>query len=146
MFTVEHELKKHNYSFYSQSSNCIDEKMLDILQRSSARTWNDILKDRLRNLRLCLLKKVDSFTSSPKLTANMGALRENGGISIRLQLRTTSCVRLLNLQLVKKKNSMLLFWNLLNLLYVVAVMKAYESSTLQIPPFLILLASIIKMI
>lgn len=28
--TVEHELKKHNYSFYSQSSNCIDEKMLDI--------------------------------------------------------------------------------------------------------------------
>ena len=28
--TIEHELKKHNYSFYSQSSNCIDEKMLDI--------------------------------------------------------------------------------------------------------------------
>lgn len=28
--TIEHELKKHNYSLYSQSSNCIDEKMLDI--------------------------------------------------------------------------------------------------------------------
>lgn len=28
--TVEHELKKHNYSFYRQSSNCIDERMLDI--------------------------------------------------------------------------------------------------------------------
>lgn len=28
--TIEHELKKHNYSFYDQSSNCIDEKMLDV--------------------------------------------------------------------------------------------------------------------
>jgi len=28
--TIEYELKKHNYSFYDQSSNCIDEKMLDI--------------------------------------------------------------------------------------------------------------------
>lgn len=28
--TIEHELKKHNYQFYDQSSNCIDEKMLDI--------------------------------------------------------------------------------------------------------------------
>lgn len=28
--TIEHELKKHNYSFYDRSSNCIDEKMLDI--------------------------------------------------------------------------------------------------------------------
>lgn len=28
--TIEYELKKHNYSFYDRSSNCIDEKMLDI--------------------------------------------------------------------------------------------------------------------
>ncbi|MBD5317178.1 MAG: hypothetical protein HDS11_05880 [Bacteroides sp.] len=28
--TIEHELKKHNFLFYDQSSNCIDEKMLDI--------------------------------------------------------------------------------------------------------------------
>lgn len=28
--TIEHELKKHNYSFYDRSSNCIDEKMLDV--------------------------------------------------------------------------------------------------------------------
>ena len=28
--TIEHELKKHNYSFDNRSSNCIDEKMLDI--------------------------------------------------------------------------------------------------------------------
>ena len=27
--TIEHELKKHNYSFYDQSSNCIYEEMLD---------------------------------------------------------------------------------------------------------------------
>ncbi len=27
--TIEHELKKHNYTFYDQSSNCIDEEMLD---------------------------------------------------------------------------------------------------------------------
>lgn len=28
--TIEHELNKHNYSYYGRSSNCIDEKMLDI--------------------------------------------------------------------------------------------------------------------
>lgn len=28
--TIEHELKKHNYKYHNRSSNCIDEKMLDI--------------------------------------------------------------------------------------------------------------------
>lgn len=104
--TIEHELKKHNYKYHNRSSNCIDEKMLDIFAEKFCKNLKRYLKDRFRNMIRFLLKRVNNFTSSPRHIANTGDLRENGGISIRLQLRTSSCVKLWSLQLVKKKSKM----------------------------------------
>lgn len=48
--TIEHELKKHNYQFHDQSSNCIDEKMLDIFAEKFCKNLKRYFEGSVQNL------------------------------------------------------------------------------------------------
>lgn len=59
--TIEHELKKHNYSFHNQSSNCIDEKMLDIFADKFCKNLKRYFERSLQNFETLSIEEKTQF-------------------------------------------------------------------------------------